>query len=65
MDPCYVMVSLVSRIAIQLQILYSTSAIEAAIAEENESDEKESKEKLVLAGLTWVQSAICVHGIMW
>lgn len=65
MDPCYVMVSLVSRIVIQLQILYSTSAIEAAIAEENESDEKEPKEKLVLAGLTWVQPIICVHGIMW
>lgn len=30
------------------------SAIEAAIAEENKSDEIEPKEKLVLAGLTWV-----------
>ena len=41
-----------------------TSAIEAAIAEENETDEKEPKEKLVLAGLTWVKPSICIHGVL-
>ena len=47
-----------------MQIICLTLALEAAIAEENASDEKQPKEKLVLAGLTWVKSSICIHGVL-